>query len=71
MLIKDADLIVAVGKEIRMTSLTEFQLSASEEQAFKVRKSRDVLVRYVSLIPTYHPRHCVRKTCNSRSTNSC
>ncbi|KAF9782863.1 hypothetical protein BJ322DRAFT_1073133 [Thelephora terrestris] len=35
MLIKDADLIVAVGKEVRMTSLTEFQLSASGGQTFK------------------------------------
>ena len=48
MLIKDADLIVAVGKEIRMTSLTEFQLSASEDQGFKVRKSRNVWDQYVS-----------------------
>ena len=36
MLIKDADLIVAVGKQLRMTSLTESQLSAAGEQTFKV-----------------------------------
>ena len=37
MIIKDADLIVAVGKQVRMTSLTESQLSAAGEQTFKVR----------------------------------
>lgn len=36
MLIKDADLIVAVGKQVRMTSLTESQLSDAGEQTFKV-----------------------------------
>jgi len=36
MLVKDADLIVAVGKQVRMTSLTESQLSTSGEQSFKV-----------------------------------
>lgn len=36
MLVKDADLIVAVGKQIRMTSLTESQPSATGEQTFKV-----------------------------------
>lgn len=36
MLIKDADLIVAVGKQLRMTSLTESQLSPAGEQTFKV-----------------------------------
>ena len=36
MLIKDADLIVAVGKQVRMTSLTESQLSTTGEQSFKV-----------------------------------
>ena len=36
MLIKDADLIVAVGNQVRMTSLTESQLSAAGEQTFKV-----------------------------------
>lgn len=37
MLIKDADLIVAVGKQVRMMSLTEPQLSTAGEQTFKVR----------------------------------
>lgn len=37
MLIKDADLIVAVGKQVRMTLLTDSPLSATEEQTFKVR----------------------------------
>lgn len=36
MLIKDADLIVAVGKQVRMTSLIESQSSTAEEQTFKV-----------------------------------
>lgn len=36
MIIKDADLIVAVGKQVRMTSLTESQLSAAGEHTFKV-----------------------------------
>ena len=36
MLIKDADLIVAVGEQVRMTSLTEAQLSPTGEQTFKV-----------------------------------
>ena len=36
MLIKDADLIVAVGNQVRMTSLTESQLSTAGERAFKV-----------------------------------
>jgi hypothetical protein len=39
MLIKDADLIVAVGKQVRMTSLTESQLSTAGERSFKVRGS--------------------------------
>lgn len=37
MLIKDADLIVAIGKQVRMTSLTESQLSTTGEQTFKVK----------------------------------
>jgi len=36
MLIKDADLIVAVGKQVRVTSLTESQPSTPGEQTFKV-----------------------------------
>jgi len=36
MLVKDADLVVAVGKQVRMTSLTESQLSSTGEQSFKV-----------------------------------
>lgn len=36
MLIKDADLIVAVGKQVRMTSLTEPQPSTAGDQTFKV-----------------------------------
>jgi len=36
MLIKDADLVVAVGKQVRMTSLTESQLGTAGEQTFKV-----------------------------------
>jgi hypothetical protein len=36
MLIKDTDLVVAVGEQVRMTSLTESQLSAAGEQTFKV-----------------------------------
>jgi len=39
MLIKDADLIVAVGKQVRMTSLTESQPSTAGEKTFKVRLS--------------------------------
>lgn len=36
MLLKDADLIVAVGKQVRMMSLTESQLGVAGEQTFKV-----------------------------------
>jgi len=37
MLVKDADIIVAVGEQVRMTSLTESQLSTTGEQSFKVK----------------------------------
>ena len=37
MLVKDADLIVAVGKQVRMASLTESQSSTTGEQSFKVK----------------------------------
>lgn len=69
MLIKDADLIVAAGKRVRMTSLTESQLSAAGEQTFKVINNG--VGGYASLIPTYRLRHYPRQTCNSKSTNSC
>lgn len=36
MLLKDADLIVAAGREIRMTSLGESKLGRSTRQTFKV-----------------------------------
>jgi len=36
MLVKDTDLIVTVGKQVRMTSLTESQFSTTGEQTFKV-----------------------------------
>ena len=49
MLIKDADLIVAVGKQVRMMSLTESQLGAHGEQTFKVRfTSHGVRVPHIS-----------------------
>ena len=38
MLIKDADLIVAVGKQVRMTSLTESRLTPAGERTFKVKR---------------------------------
>ena len=49
MLIKDADLIVAVGKQVRMTSLTESQLNTTGEKTFKVRRA--YTTKYMSLIP--------------------
>ena len=36
MVLKDADLIVAAGKEIRITSLSDAQLSRSIRQTYKV-----------------------------------
>jgi len=42
MLIKDADLVVAVGKQVRMTSLTESQLGTAGERTFKVGGCRHV-----------------------------
>lgn len=36
MLIKDADLVVAIGKSIRMTSLTDSRLNANSKQSYKV-----------------------------------
>jgi hypothetical protein len=71
MLIKDADLIVAVGKEVRMTSLTEFQLSASGGQTFKVRESKNLLDQYAFFIPFNHLRRYARQTCNLKSMNLC
>jgi len=50
MLVKDADLIVAVGKQVRMSSLTESQLSATGEQTFKVMWAGET--KYAFLIYT-------------------
>lgn len=36
MLIKDADLVVAIGKTIRMTSLTDSRLNGTAKQSYKV-----------------------------------
>ena len=69
MLIKDADLIVAVGKQVRVTSLTESQPSTPGEQTFKVRWIT-VWINTRYLYPACHLRRYARRTCNSKSTNS-
>ena len=70
MLIKDADLIVAIGKQVRMTSLTESQLSTAGEQNFKVRWIIACLYTRASS-PLRHTRHCAHRTCISKYMNSC
>jgi nucleoporin NUP82 len=44
MVLKDADLIVAAGKEIRITSLGDAKLSRSVRQTYKVVK---LFIRYI------------------------
>ena len=70
MLIKDADLIVAVEKQVRMTSLTESQPSTPGEQTFKVRWTT-AWINTRHLYPARCLRRCARRICNSKSTNSC
>lgn len=66
MLIKDADLIVAVGKQVRMTSLTESQLSTAGEQTFKVGELGRVLNTRVSFhshtLDVVHAQPAIRNT---------
>ena len=50
MVLKDADLIVAVGKEIRATSLGDAKLSRAAPKSYKVRP---VLMCHISLLICY------------------
>ena len=50
MVLKDADLIVAVGKEIRVTSLGDAKLSRAAPKSYKVRP---VLMCHISLLICY------------------
>lgn len=63
MILKDADLIVAAGKEIRMSSFGDIKLSKSIRKSYKVCRST------LFLSPenfTISFRHCIRQTYNSR-----
>jgi nucleoporin NUP82 len=64
MLLKDADLILASGKEIRMTSLGDLKLSQSTRKLYKVRAPGQVN----GLVHINQNRFFIHQILNSRYT---
>jgi len=63
MILKDAEVIVAAGKEIRMSSVGDMKLSQSIRKSYKVILHEVVEVQY-----TYICRHCIHPAYNLRYT---
>jgi hypothetical protein len=66
MILKNEDLIVAAGQELRITSLGDSKLGRSSKKSYKVASAKHRL--HVPILSSMN-RFCIHRMYNSRSTN--